>query len=270
LYFSLYFFLKGKVNKPVKRYCFVGFMNRIKTGITGFDELVEGGLPEGRSFLISGGTGTGKTIFAMQFIVNGIKLNEPGVYLTLDERPDLIREDMLRFDWNLRQYEDAGMIKIVDGTMAKLGIPSDEEFSLPATGFDLDKLLLELMRAIKKIKAKRVVIDSIPALGLNFESEHEIRKAILKIVYLLSRAGVTTVFTTEVDEDSKQLGKYGVEEYVADGVIMLHYMGLGTQSNRTLHIRKMRATKHSEDLHPIKITDLGIKIQKVEDEYGKI
>jgi len=138
---------------------------------------------------------------------------------------------------------------------------------LPATGFDLDKLLLELMRAIKKIKAKRVVIDSIPALGLNFENEHEVRKAVLKIVYLLSRAGVTTMFTTETNEDSKQLGKYGVEEFVADGVIVLHYMGIGTQSNRTLHIRKMRATKHSEDLHPLQITDSGIKVHKVEDDY---
>jgi circadian clock protein KaiC len=104
-------------------------------------------------------------------------------------------------------------------------------------------------------------------LGLNFENEHEVRKAVLKMVYLLSRAGVTTLFTTEINEDSKQLGKYGVEEFVADGVIVLHYMGIGTQSNRTLHIRKMRATKHSEDLHPLSISDSGVKIHKVEDDY---
>jgi KaiC/GvpD/RAD55 family RecA-like ATPase len=243
-------------------------MNRIRTGILGFDQLIEGGLPEGRSFLISGGTGTGKTIFATQFLVSGAEQGESGIYLTLDERPELIREDMLRFGWNLRKLEDAGTLKIIDGTIAKLGIPSDEEFSLPATGFDLDKLLLELMRAIKKIKARRVVIDSIPALGLNFESEHEVRKAILKTVYLLSRAGVTTMLTTEINEGSTQLGKYGVEEFVADGVIVLHYMGIGTQSNRTLHIRKMRATKHSEDLHPMQITDSGIQIHKVEDDYN--
>ncbi|MGI6589189.1 MAG: ATPase domain-containing protein [Candidatus Iainarchaeum sp.] len=242
-------------------------MNRVATGIPGFDELVEGGLPEGRAFLVSGGTGTGKTIFATQFLINGAKMNEPGVYLTLDERPDLIREDMLRFGWNLRSFEDKGLLKIVDGTMAKLGIPSDEEFSLPATGFDLDKLLLELMRAIKKIRAKRVVIDSIPALGLNFDNEHEVRKAVLKMVYLLARAGVTTIFTTEINEETKQLSKYGVEEFVADGVVVLHYMGIGTQSNRTLHIRKMRATKHNEDLHPLEITDNGIRVLKVEDDY---
>ncbi len=242
-------------------------MNRIQTGISGFDKLVEGGLPQGRSFLISGGTGTGKTIFSAQFLINGAENGEPGIYLTLDERPELIREDLLRFGWNLRQLEDSGMIKVIDGTIAKVGIPSDEEFSLPATGFDLDKLLLELMKAIKKIKAKRVVIDSIPALGLNFESEHETRKAILKTVYLLARAGVTTVLTTEIAEGSKSFGKYGVEEFVADGVIVLHYMGIGTQSNRTLHIRKMRATKHSEDLHPLEITNTGMKIHNVDEDY---
>ena len=242
-------------------------MNRITTGITGFDDLIEGGFPEGRSFLVSGGTGTGKTIFAVQYLINGAMQGEPGVYLTLDERPNLIREDMLRFGWNLRQFEDQDQLKVIDGTIAKIGIPSDEEFSLPATGFDLDKLLLELMRTIKKIKAKRVVIDSIPALGMNFENEHDIRKAILKIIYLLSRAGVTTILTTEINEGSKQLGKYGIEEFVSDGVIVLHYMGIGTQSNRTLHIRKMRATKHSEDLHPLEITENGLKIHKVEEDY---
>jgi circadian clock protein KaiC len=69
-------------------------------------------------------------------------------------------------------------------------------------------------------------------------------------------------------ESASQFSRYGVEEYVADGVIMLHYMGIGTQSNRTLHIRKMRATKHSEDLHPLQITDAGISVHKVEEDYN--
>jgi len=123
-------------------------MNRLKTGIKGFDKLVEGGFPEGRSFLLSGGTGTGKTIFSMQFLMSGIEDDEPGIYLTLDERPDLIREDMKRFGWDLRSAEDDGKLMLIDGTIAKIGIPSDEEFSLPATGFDLDKLLLEIMKAM--------------------------------------------------------------------------------------------------------------------------
>ena len=246
-------------------------MNRVATGITGLDELIEGGIPEGRTILISGGTGTGKTIFCTQFLYQGAKkYNEPGIYVTLDERPDLIRQDMARFGWDLRKIEDENLIQIIDGSLAKIGLPSEEEFSMPATGFDIDKLLLEIMRTTKRIGAKRLVIDSIPALGLNFDGDIQVRNAILKLSYLLMRIGVTTMMTSEIPEGSNQFGKYGIEEYVVDGVIVLHYRGIGTRSSRTLEIRKMRATKHSENLHPLQITQKGIVIQKVDKEYEDV
>lgn len=253
------------------------YPKRVKTGIQGLDDLLEGGFPENRSILISGATGTGKSIFGIQYLYNGAKkFNEAGVYITLDERPELVREDMLRFGWNLRELEEQNRLYIIDGSIAKIGIPSEEQFSLPVTGFDLDKLLLEIVRIAKRINAKRIVIDSIPALGFNyntqgkstrFQYENEIRKAILKMSYMLSRIGVTSILISEIDETSNKFGKYGVEEYVVDGVIVLHYMGAGMQSNRTMHIRKMRATKHSEDLHPIKIGENGIEIHKVQEAY---
>ena len=83
------------------------------------------------------------------------------------------------------------------------------------------------------------------------------------------RSGATSLMTSEVHEGSNRFGKYGVEEYVVDGVIVLHYMGVGTQSNRTMHIRKMRSTKHSEDLHPMQITPKGIKVTRIEEEYAE-
>ncbi len=246
-------------------------MERIPSGIPGLDKLIEGGFPAGRSVLVSGGCGTGKTIFTMQYIYEGAKkYSEPGIYVTLDERPDLIRQDIMRFGWDVRKLEEENMVQIIDASIAKLGIPSEEEYAMPATGFDLDKLLLEIMRVAKRIGAKRVVIDSLPALGFNYENENEIRKAILKLSYLLMRIGVTSIMTSEIPEGSGKFGKYGVEEYVVDGVIVMHYMGIGTQSNRTLHIRKMRATKHSEDLHPIEITTKGIIIHKIEEEYEDV
>jgi len=244
-------------------------MNRVATGIKGLDELMEGGFPEGRSVLLSGACGTGKTIFCSQFLYNGAKkFSEPGIYVTLDERPDLIRQDVMRFGWDLRKLEDEKMLQIIDGSIAKIGIPSEEEFAMPSTGFDLDKLLLEIVRATKRIGAKRLVIDSIPSLGLNYNNENDVRNAILKLSYVLMRSGVTSLVTSEVIEGENKFGKYGVEEYVVDGVIVLHYMGIGTQSNRTLHIRKMRATKHSEDLHPIEIGNAGIVVKKVSEEYA--
>ena len=102
---------------------------------------------------------------------------------------------------------------------------------------------------------------------MKYKNENEVRNAILKLSYVLMRSGVTSLVTSEVIEGENKFGKYGVEEYVVDGVIVLHYMGIGTQSNRTLHIRKMRATKHSEDLHPIEIGNNGIVVRKVSEEY---
>jgi len=207
----------------------VNNVDRVRTGITGLDDLIEGGFPAGRSTLISGACGTGKTIFSMQYIYQGAKkYSEPGIYVTLDERPDFIRQDVLRFGWDLRKLEDENIIHIIDGSIAKIGLP---------------------------------------ALGFNFENDNEIRNAILIISYLLMRTGVTSLLTSEAQEGENRFGKYGVEEYVVDGVVVLHYMGIGTQSNRTLHIRKMRATKHSEDLHPIKITNKGMVVRKIEESY---
>src|SRR3989338_723526 len=241
-------------------------MERAPTGVPGFDELVQGGFPRGRTMLVSGGTGVGKTTFAFQFLYNGaLHFREPGVYVTLDERPNLIREDALNFGWDIRALEQERMIQIIDGTVARVGLPSREEFSLPATGFDIDKMLIEVMAGIRRIQAKRVGIDSIPAMGFSIDSVSEVRKGILKMAYLLERSGVTSILISEAEEENK-FSKFGVEEYVADGVIVLHYMGVGAQSNMTLHIRKMRGTKHSEDLHPIEITSRGIVIHKIEEE----
>jgi len=246
-------------------------MDRVRTGIIGFDELLEGGFPRGRSILVSGGCGTGKTTFGVQYVYAGAeKYGEPGIYVTLDERPKLIREDCLNFGWDLKKLEEENMLQIIDGAIARIGIPSDEEFSLPSTGFDVDKLLIEILTSIKRYGAKRVVIDSIPALGFNLKTEHDIRKAILKLGYMLEKAGVTSLLISEIGEKKNTFSKYGVEEYLVDGVIVMHYMGVGMTSNRTLHIRKMRGTKHSEDLHPLEISQRGLIVHRIEEEYGEV
>lgn len=241
-------------------------MNRVPTGIIGLDELIQGGLPEGRSFLVSGATGTGKSIFCTQFLYAGAtQYKQPGVYVTLDERPNLLREDMLTFGWDLRKLEDDNLLEMIDGSVAKIGLPSEEEFSMP-TGFDLDKLLLEIVRTTRRIGAKRLVIDSLPALGFNFEHANDVRKAILKISYMLERTGVTSLLVSEIDEGSPGFSRFGVEEFVADGLFVLHYLGVGTQANRTIHVRKLRATHHSEELHPIAITDKGMVVKTADSK----
>ncbi len=247
-----------------------GFMyviNRISTGIPGLDELVEGGLPKGRTFLVSGATGSGKTIFSTQYLYQGAYLyGEPGIYVTLDERPDLIREDMGRFGWDLKRLEDEKKLVIFDATVARLGIPSDENAALASNSFDYKKMLLEIVRLVKSHGAKRVVVDSIATLGIYFKNPDEVRSAVLEMVYIFAKLGVTAMLVTELEANSNRYSKYGVEEFVTDGIFVLKYLDTGIQGiSRTLLVRKMRATKHSSEIHPIEIKDKGVIVRNIDD-----
>jgi KaiC/GvpD/RAD55 family RecA-like ATPase len=248
-------------------------MTRVRTGIYGLDEMLEGGYPPGRTILLSGGCGTGKSIFAMQYVYRGAsEFDEPGVFVTLDERPEMIRQDMMRFGWDLKKMEAKGKMALVDAAASKIGYPSEEKYTLPQAGIDIDRLIMRVMQICDQIGAKRVVVDSIAGLGLHMENESDIRKAILKINYMFTKSEATTILTSEVAEQSFGAGpmnfsKYGVEEYSADGVIVLHYLGIGTESNRSMFVRKMRGTKHVEDILPMEITQKGIVVKKPEEAY---
>lgn len=248
-------------------------MDRVNSGIYGLDELLEGGFPKGRTILVSGACGTGKTIFAMQFAYRGaMEFDEPAVYLTLDERPDMLRNDMLRFGWDIEKAEKKGKFVLIDASSTKIGRASEEKYYIPQTEIDVDRLLLKLMQIIDQIGAKRVIIDGIAGLGTHFNSESEIRKTVLKISYMLMKSNVTTLITSEVPEISQtanhvSFSKYGIEEYIADGVIIMHYIGLGTETNRTMFIRKMRGTKHGEDVLPMEFSPKGIIVKSPEEAY---
>lgn len=250
-------------------------VERTQSGIYGLDELLAGGFPKKRNVLLSGACGTGKSIFAMQFIYRGAtEYGEPGVYVTFDEATDKLRTDMLNFGWNLKAEEDRGTIAIMDGTSARAGMPSEEENAMIPGQLDFDKVLVDILSLCRHTGAKRLVIDSIPAMGFQLDKQVDIRKAILKMAYVISRSGMTCIMTTEVGEQqlgsgqSIQFSKYEVEEYVADGVILLNFIGVGSGATRTLYVRKMRGTEHSLEIHPMDIVSgKGIVVKKIEDVF---
>ncbi len=238
---------------------------RVATGIPGLDALVEGGFPRARTILVSGACGTGKSIFGMQYLYHGlVDYEEPGVFVTFDEMPAKIREDMLKFGWNLHELEKNDLLAILDATSAKAGTASEEEHALTPGRLDFDTALLEILGVCRKTNAKRLVVDSIPAMGLHSESLNETRKNILKLAYVLNRTGLTTILTTEVPENggggSQQLSRYGVEEYIADGVLLLSLLNVGGRAFRTINVRKLRGTKHSLEVHTLEMTDKGLKV----------
>lgn len=247
-------------------------VERIPTGIPGLDELLEGGFPKQRLILVSGATGTGKSIFGMQYVYKGlVEHEEPGIFVTFDEMPDKLREDVLRFGWNIKDMEKNELLGIVDGSSARAGAASDEPHSLMPNQLDVDRILLEIIALARRMNAKRLVIDSLASMGLRIDGDLEARKAVLKMSYVLARSGLTTILTTEVPEQAigsgMRFSKYGVEEYVADGVILLSTMAIGSQVNRTIYIRKMRGTNHSMAIHSLEVSDRGIAIKKIEEVF---
>jgi KaiC/GvpD/RAD55 family RecA-like ATPase len=247
---------------------------RIKTGIYGLDELMEGGFPKGRNILISGASGTGKSIFATQFIYRGaMEYKEPGVMVTFDEVLGKVRQDMLNFGWNLKEAEKQRKLVLIDASSARAASPSEEEHALLPGELDFDKVLIDTMRTVREIGAKRLVFDSIPALAYQYEKESDIRKAILKLSFIIAKAGLTSVITSEVPEQTfgagaMQFSKFGVEEYIADGVILLSFLGVGERATRTMYVRKMRGSRHSLEIHPMEIVPgKGIVVKKLEDVF---
>ncbi|MFQ6088744.1 MAG: ATPase domain-containing protein [Candidatus Methanofastidiosia archaeon] len=227
-------------------------MGRLKSGIEGFDEIIGGGYPEGTNVLITGASGTGKTVFCAQFIYRGIaEYNEPGIYVTLEERPEDLRKEMLSLGWDIKKFEDEEKLIIIDAASTRSGLHTTERYTMPK-GFDIDSLVTEIYRATKKINAKRVVIDSIPALELRITDPSQIRKTIFRLSSLLLEIGVTSLITTESITDDR-LSRYGLEEFVSRGVIVLKLEEKGLDLKRSFRVRKMRETKHTMRSIPFEI-----------------
>jgi len=242
-------------------------MERTTSGIPGLDPLLGGGFLPGRSVLLAGSPGTGKTTFGLQFLCEGIRQGEPAVALSLEEDPKMWREDMLNFGYDLKKLEEKDKLRIIDASLIKVALESDEKFSLAPQEFDMNHILSKMIREARQIGAKRVLVDSLPALDILYRDDPlAIRTDILKLNYLFKANNLTTMLISEISEGDKSYSKHGVEEYIVDGVITLHYLSLGSQSGRTLVIRKMRGTQHSEDIHPLEfVSGKGMVVKRVED-----
>ena len=222
---------------------------RVETGITGLDPLVEGGFLANSVNLITGETGTGKTIFCAQFLWHGLQKGETCLYITLEEDPEDIMEDVEQFGWNLRRYVEKGVFKII--------------YHDPA---QLNNLGTTIIDEIKRIKASRLVIDSTSVIGMNMGNVAQTRKMLINIINTIKRSECVAVITSEIPEGSKSLSRFGVEEFVVDSVIVLNYLEYAAGGlDRSLIIRKMRRTKHGKDIYPIDISSKGLVVKPVED-----
>lgn len=230
-------------------------LEKTPTGISGFDEITEGGLPKGRPTLICGGAGCGKTLFSMEFLVNGIrKYDEPGVFMAFEETRDDLTKNTSSLGFDLDSLVAQGKL-IVDHV-------SIDRSELEQTGdYDLDGLFVRLGYAIKKIGAKRVVLDTIEVLFAALGDSHILRSELRRLFAWLKGQGVTAIITGERGDGG--LTRYGVEEYVSDCVILLDHRVVNQLSSRRMRVIKYRGSLHGTDEYPFLIDETGFSVLPV-------
>ena len=225
------------------------------TGIDGFDDLTLGGVPTGRPTLVCGSAGCGKTLFATTFLIHGARdFDEPGVFVTFEERPGDIVSNVASLGFALNKLVD-------DQKIAFEYIALDRSELEEAGDYDLEGLFLRLESAINSVGAKRVVLDTIESLFSVFSNEAILRAEIRRLFDWLKDKGMTTVITAERGDGT--LTRQGLEEYVSDCVILLDHRVQNQVSTRRLRIVKYRGTAHGTNEYPFLIDQDGFSVLPV-------
>lgn len=218
-------------------------VERLDPGIPGLELIARGGIPKGRLTLVAGTAGSGKTIFAAQFLAAGINAGEPGVFVTFEERPESIRRNLRSFGWDIAAWEADAKWAFVDGAARFT------EDTTMLGDFDLSPLIARVHHAVQRTGATRVAIDSVGALVAQFETATPTRRAMFQLAAAVEEMGVTTVMTGERDEDYGPVAQFGFEEFVADNVIVLRNALEGEKRRRTIEVLKIRGGSHLKGEH---------------------
>jgi KaiC/GvpD/RAD55 family RecA-like ATPase len=235
------------------------------TGVSGLDELLSGGYPQGRVVLIIGGPGSGKTILASQFLHSGISdYKENGIYVSLDESKEHYFSEMLDLGWDFKKAEEERNFVFIEATkMSKMVMLRErllaESKSLRGDQLQVDKLVEEIQNKRDVVNAQRIVIDSLATLFNRFPDPTERRIVVTDLIEALSEMKATTIVTTELGQLSLRR-RSSVEEYTAHGVILMQTLFSRGSTSRALQVVKMRQTKINPNLVPYTIGDNGIQV----------
>ena len=230
-------------------------LKKAATGIQGLDEITGGGLPQGRPTLICGSAGCGKTLLAMEFLVRGSQqYNEPGVFVAFEENAEELAKNVASLGFDLADLARKKKL-LVDYVYI-------ERSEIQETGeYDLEGLFIRLDHAIRSIGAKRVVLDTIESLFSGLPNENILRAELRRLFRWLKDKGVTAIITAESGDG--KLTRHGLEEYVADCVIMLDHRVTGQISTRRMRIVKYRGSVHGTNEYPFLIDESGITVMPI-------
>lgn len=221
---------------------------RLSTGIAKFDELLHGGIFEGDSLLLAGPSGSGKSVLGTQFIAEGLKQGEPGIVAIFEEQPDQYVRRAASFGFDFVTPQKNGKLEIT---------------YLRPLDLSVDETVHEIVATVKKIGARRLVIDSLVgfemALAPGFRTDF--RESLYRMIGALTRLGVTIISTVEIEEDFTSMGLSNFAiSFLSDDIVRLRYVSINGQLRRMLLVVKMRGGAHSIDMHEYQVTDKGIVI----------
>jgi len=237
-------------------------MERVSTGIEGLDEMLGGGLLPNRVILVRGGPGAGKTIFSLQFVLEGIKKGERGVYITLEEPLNLIKANMAMFGWDLEEFEDKDKLRIIDGSQLVYKPFGSARYG-ESSGLIITGMANQIKLAVESFKAKRLAVDPITSAVIHQRFPTDKRLEIMELVKTLRELRCTSIITSEFSSPSAE-GEFYVEEYLADGVIVLAKTQHDFKVIRTVRIDKMRGIKHDDQPRKYEIMNKGFLVYNTE------
>lgn len=239
------------------------------SGVPGFDELLENGIPRGTSVLIAGGAGSGKTIFSLQVMNNAALSGEKGLYISLEESEDRLKKHMHNFGWDPERFEKNGLIRIK--RVDPFEIARDVEALLSAAKGELKMNIAELGEIIPRdFKPKWIFIDSLTALSAAFKDDTDSYRIYIEQLFrYFERLGVTSFLISETEQIPTKFSKTGVEEFLADAVIVLYSIKRDNIRENAIEILKLRGAKHQKKIVAMQIIDgKGIIVYPEQEIFG--
>ena len=240
-------------------------MDRISSGVKGLDEILGGGFPKGRTILVVGSPGSGKTILAMQFLRAGAIAGERSIYVTFDEKPEQVKQNVSEFGWDLDRLEEEGRILFVDATPFRRtgSIVPQPKGSLPFQEALPEVTLGGLVDTVKRLAEEedvtRLAIDPITSISVRYQSPIRRRRAMLMLFDALSSTGATCIVTSEL-RTAMLSRRFQLEEFLSQGVVLLRTGLREGNVVRAVQVEKMRGIAHDTQLRPYVIGQSGIEV----------
>ena len=229
--------------------------DRCITGIDGLDRILNGGIPRGNTVLITGSCGTGKTSLSFEFLLHGAMNNENGLFISVTENWKKLVKNVIPYSFFDNSLVESKKMILIDlsSIYQKLGLEK-EEFSME----DIDIIVKAIGDIVREWEIHRLVIDSITSICFQLKTKEKIRDFILSLGKNLSDAGCTSILVSEISPGEQSYSMYGVEEAIADGIVLMANLERRGDLLRTLQVVKMRGTMHSRAKYVLDLTPVGV------------